>query len=197
MPTGYTAAIEESDISFHDFVLKCARAFGALVEMREEPLSAEIPDELKPSDYHLKNIKSGKEELTMIRGMLDSEYEESAKGEYLDEMARVEESLKKRNDLLIRYKKMLASVNAWVPPTPDHCGLKEFMIDQIRISMPLNDEDYYKFPERIDGKQWRAKQIERISRSIAYHEKEYASELARVADRNRWIKDLRESLEVS
>lgn len=195
MPTGYTAVIEERDISFKEFALTCARAFGALVEMREEPLSAKISDKLKPSDHYQKTIKTSQEDLAIIRGMLDSEAEESAKVEYLDEMLRVEESLKRRNKHLIRYKKMLAAVHAWVPPTPDHCELKQFMIDQIKISMPRNDEDYYKFPERIDGKRWRANQIQRISDHIACYEREYAAECERVTGRNQWIKALRESLE--
>ena len=38
MPTGYTLDLYNGkDITFEEFVLKCARAFGALIDMRDEP----------------------------------------------------------------------------------------------------------------------------------------------------------------
>lgn len=43
MPTGYTDAIKDG-ISFNQFILSCARAFGALITMRDEPSS--VPEGL-------------------------------------------------------------------------------------------------------------------------------------------------------
>lgn len=195
MPTGYTAEIEEKDISFKEFALRCARAFGACMDMREEPLSEKIPDEFKPHDYHPKNIRESKEKLETIRRMSDCDAEAAASAEHLKETERIETLLKRRTERLIRYKRMIAAVDAWVPPTKDHVGLKEFMLDQIRISMPHNDEDFYKFPVKIDGPCWRAKQIDKILSDIAYHEKGHSSECEQVRVQNLWIKNLRESLE--
>lgn len=37
MPTGYTASVQEGKVTeFRDFAMECARAFGALVMMRDE-----------------------------------------------------------------------------------------------------------------------------------------------------------------
>ena len=55
MPTGYTAKIADGQ-TFEEFILSCARAFGALVEMRDEPADAPIPEEFKPSAYHTTQI---------------------------------------------------------------------------------------------------------------------------------------------
>jgi hypothetical protein len=154
MPTGYTEAIEDRDISFKEFAVLCARAFGVLVNMRDEPLSKEIPDEIKPSLYYQEARQKAEEDLYQMERMPVEMAETRATEEYNQEMKRVEQSLKKRTDLLIRYKKMLAEVEAWNPPTPDHVGLKEFMIQQITISLPA-DEKYYHFPVKSGGAEWR------------------------------------------
>lgn len=51
MPTGCTAKLHEDDQSFRDFALTCARAFGATIAMREEPLDA------PPSERLRKNLR--------------------------------------------------------------------------------------------------------------------------------------------
>lgn len=38
MPTGYTADIKDG-ITFRDFALRCARAFGATIMQRDEDIS--------------------------------------------------------------------------------------------------------------------------------------------------------------
>ena len=55
MPTGFTCDIKDG-ITFERFALNCARAFGALINMRDDSLDAEIPDEIKPSDHHVKAL---------------------------------------------------------------------------------------------------------------------------------------------
>ena len=39
MPTGYTAELIEKGMEFNDFVLTCARAFGACIELRDRKLA--------------------------------------------------------------------------------------------------------------------------------------------------------------
>ena len=47
MPTGYTAPIKDG-ISFNDFMWGCARAFGALIMMRDDPPGTPIPERFEP-----------------------------------------------------------------------------------------------------------------------------------------------------
>ncbi len=57
MPTGYTAAVQNGTVTrFADFAMNCARAFGALVELRDE-MDAPIPDTFKPSTHHSESLK--------------------------------------------------------------------------------------------------------------------------------------------
>lgn len=66
MPTGYTAAIADG-IDFKTYALSCARAFGALVEMRDEPANAPIPEEFKPSSYYVTSLASAREEVVLAK----------------------------------------------------------------------------------------------------------------------------------
>ena len=61
MPTGYTHDIP-AGITFRQFALNCARAFGANIAMRDDP--ADKPIEVyEPSDYSAKAITKATNEL--------------------------------------------------------------------------------------------------------------------------------------
>lgn len=60
MPTGYTSPLYEGkEISFEQFALRCARNFGALVMMREEPLDTPIPEKFNPCEYCKREYEAG------------------------------------------------------------------------------------------------------------------------------------------
>ena len=61
MPTGYTEDIYNGkDVTFKDFALKCARAFGACVHQREDNI--DDPPRLKIADtsYYEEKLKKAK-----------------------------------------------------------------------------------------------------------------------------------------
>jgi hypothetical protein len=195
MPTGYTADIEKG-ISFPQFAMSCARAFGALVEMREEPYDAVIPEEFQPSDYHINALKNAEQELNDIGCCSIDFATKNSQKEYDKE---VEDNKRYRNNkrlLKEKYIKMLKEVNDWNPPSEEHEGLKKFMIDQIKGSIDFDCSEYpQQKPILLTGKQWIDKQKKQILKDIEYHSKEYKEECDRVAGRNKWIKQLRESLQ--
>jgi hypothetical protein len=75
MPTGYTAKLVESGQTFEEFVLTCARAFGALIELRDEPLDAPIPETLEPHSYYAEAVVEAKKRLTNLLDMPEEERE--------------------------------------------------------------------------------------------------------------------------
>src|SRR5688572_14375055 len=75
MPTGYTSTLMEKGQSFPEFTMLCARAFGALIEMRDESLDATIPEKFEPSDYYTDRIAALKAELDTLTSMNASERE--------------------------------------------------------------------------------------------------------------------------
>jgi len=201
MPTGYTSQIAEG-ISFEQFVLRCARAFGALITMRDEPFDTPIPEKFEVADYHLKQIADARAECNRIRAMSTEEMNAEALKDFEQECQARDKRIKAAYDLRTKYRKMLDEVNLWQPPTPDHQQLKTFMQDQIKSSIDFDcGIDLIKQYEdeqikRLTGKEWQQKEIQRLETDIDYHRGEHDKECERVAQRNKWVKELRESLKV-
>ena len=69
MATGYTHSIK-NDITFEQFALLCARAFGACIEMRDDPTDKPIPKKFKVDSYHAKELKEAKTKLKTLTNFL-------------------------------------------------------------------------------------------------------------------------------
>lgn len=198
MPTGYTAAIAEG-ITFRDFILSCARAFGACVSMRDDPSDASIPERFEPSDYHTKKIAETERELAELKTMSDTEAEKRAKKLYQELVDSAEKGIRNANALKAKYEAMLSEVRAWVPPSQDHTGLKDFMVQQITESLKFDcSTKYYTDnpPVLQSGSAWRAERLKTLLQDLDYHQREHAEEVSRIESRNTWIRQLRESLPV-
>jgi len=196
MPTGYTAAIADG-IDFKTFVMQCARGMGALVMMRDEPMNAPIPERFEPSDYHAQKLDEAKERLGRLHLMVPSELESAAQQEFSEELARNREAIAEKRSLREKYKTMLDKVKAWIPPTPDHVGFKDFMIEQITKSIEFDcNDNYYSAnpPVLKTGQEWLSAQIAKATRDIEYHTAEHAKEVERTESRNAWLRELRASL---
>jgi hypothetical protein len=196
MPTGYTDAISKG-ISFEEFVINCARAFGACVTMRDDPMDKPIPEKFEPSDYHKKALVQEKRNLSKLNKMTEQQADSVAKHEYDTERKRIADSITKNNDLMEKYNNMLQQVNAWMPPTPEHFELKKFMVDQITQSIDFDGMGkYYNEhpPKLLTGKEWLATRKADTLRSIDYHTREYAKEVEVCEGRSAWVRALRDSL---
>lgn len=191
MATGYTSDLPRT---FPEFALRCARAFGALVEMREEPLDTPIPDEFLPNNYHLEAITKAEKRLAELEKWSDQRAEREAKKAY-DEEARSRKECGEKNERTGRsYIAMLKQVGKWVPPTKDHEGLKSFMVEQLADSIELDCLHTPTMPQRFSGKQYRAQLIKSARRDIAYHTKNHKEEVRRAHERSEWVRALRQSL---
>lgn len=194
MPTGYTAAIADG-IDFKTYAMNCAHAFGALVELRDSP-NAPIPDEFKPSTYHAEAIEKARADLIALAKMTPAEGERAAAKAFDDAETNRAVRLQEKRDLRAKYEAMLAKVNAWTAPTPEHVGYHEFMRTQIEQSIRFDcDESYYLKPtKRMTGAEWAADRLASLQRDVAYHTKEHAAEVERAASRTAWVRALRQSL---
>jgi len=194
MPTGYTAMlIEEREITFEDFALKCARAFGALVEMRDESLDAKIPEEFKVSEYHTVELNKAIKKLNEFKTFSPDDYTKKAKEKFEQDIADYERRFEKNKLTRQRYSDMLIKVKDWKEPSADHEELKKFMIEQIESSIKFDVYDPDK-PVIMTGEEWVNKELSSITWNIEYHTKKHQEEVERVASRNRWVKQLRDSL---
>ena len=198
MPTGYTYKIQEG-ISFNEFIMSCARAFGACITLRDAPADKPIPEKFNPSTYHFEAIKKIEKELLEIKNLTLQECNARAKADYEQRIKSAREGIEKSLKIKEQYESMLVKVRAWQPPTPEHESLKKFMIDQIQISIEGDCSDEY-YKKELDKaacftpSEWRDKKIKTLTETLAYHKKENAEEISRTEGRNLWIKQLRESI---
>jgi len=198
MPTGYTAVIGEG-ITFKNFALSCARAFGAIVTMRDDPADAPIPDEFKPSEYSERQLSLATDRVEKLKAMKDAECTRQAKADYEKQVQHHKDGIAKDATLKAKYEAMLAEVEAWTPPSPDHEGLKKFMRDQIAESIRFDcgghhHRDALKELRPMTGKEWRQSELNKSLQEISYHSKSQKEENERTAARNKWIRQLRESI---
>jgi len=195
MPTGYTAVIGDG-ISFEDFVMRCARAFGACITMRDDPTDKEI-SEFKPSPCYKESLDKAKRDLSKVKNTTLEEAEKRAQQKYEKETKDKEEGIQKNIELRSKYQTMLVKVRGWEPPSPDHQELKDFMIKQITNSIEFDCSNEYWLNQKLKlltGQEWKEQKINRLFKDIIYYNSEWEKEKERVAGRNAWIKALRESL---
>ncbi len=194
MPTGYTCKLCDGPQTFEDFALGCARAFGALVTMRDEDPSTPIPKEFKPEAYHAEQSRAAQLSLARFKAMSEDKAERLAIAEYDAAVTAYHERREKNRNLRDRLGAMKRDVRAWVPPTPDHAGLKDFMFDQIEKTAEFDGRDFGDKPRLVSGADYRLAGIEKAVADIAYHERAYKEEAARCKGRSEWIRELRDSL---
>ena len=198
MPTGYTADIEKG-ISFNEYALTCARAFGALIMMRDEPANAQIPDKFEPSSYEVKHLAELKEELKRTKSLTTEQCDKESKEEFERERLNYTEGITKAAELLTKYNTMLEAVEEWTPPSDDHIELKKFMKSQIEDSIKFDcTVDFYtgslKKLTRKTGEQWLKQKLNSLEENIVAYSRYASEELERTNNRNRWVRQLRESL---
>ena len=192
MPTGYTSDVQDGTITeFRVFAMKCARAMGATVTMRDEPHSAEIPEVFIPSAYYAEKIESIQAEIDRQVALTDEERE----AEYKAECKRIAESeMFRRGERSLyreRYEAMLEKVRSWNIPSPEHAGLKEFMVEQLTSSIEWDCKNY---PSEPPKKETKSEALSRLLEDLNRAKKDYAEDIERVASRNKWLRELRESL---
>ena len=195
MPTGYTADIYEGrDVSFSDFALKCARAFGACIEQRDDDPNdkPKLINKDSKDNYHVNAL----EEANKWKKPTKTDFDDYVK----EQTAYYNKKIDRSNKLKIRYQKMLDKANAWTPPTSEHEGLKKFMIEQLNSSIEFDcSNDYYQLElnnvKQLTYNQYVKDMRDRNKSDIEYHTNELKKENERDDTRNAWISSLYKSLE--
>jgi hypothetical protein len=199
MPTGYTADVQSGKITeLPDFAMQCARAFGALISLRDEPSNAPIPDEFKPSSYNATKLEEAHAELVNLQAMTNEERRHAASETHKKAIASWDKYEAEKVAQRERYAAMLEKVDAWEPPGPDHFEMKKFMRDQLSESTRFDcGESYSSRPEPQTADVWFSDAVAKATKDIAYHTKEHAMEVERANTRTKWVSDLRKSLETA
>lgn len=201
MPTGYTAPIYEGEkyFTFEKFAMRCARYFGACISMREEPLDAEIDldKHFQPSDYYKDALQTAEK---AYQDFLDNPPTEEQLGREYDEITEKnrKEFLEKKADyeqMMGRYRDMLRATKQWIPPTPEHNNLKDFMVQQLEDSLKFDCR--LTTPHIVETREEYIKYYmssERFTEEIDYCRSQYEKEVMMCNERKKWIMDLMDSL---
>ena len=200
MPTGYTAPIyeREENFTFKKSAMRCARNFGALIEMRGEPLDAEIDFDkcFQPSDYYKKALERVEKEYQEFLDNpptaeeLGKKYDEKVNNDFEKFLERKES----RKALQEIYTAMLEQVKAWEPPTEEHNGLKEFMIRQLQESVYYDCVVYSPYTDDREEYIKYHMSPEPLLKEIAYYKERYEKEVELCNNRKQWVIKLMQSL---
>ena len=190
MPTGYTSKVLEG-ATFNEFVWGCARAFGALLDLKEEPLAFTLPEKFKPSPHHLEAATRAKEDLDKFFLLSNAEQFNVLEARHVYSQEQEDKGDEERVVEDQKYAEMSKRVEAWEPPTVDHEALKAFMLKQLKISR--HRPTLRERPE-VDYQLEVEKHRSQLIRNLRYHEEHYVEEVTKVLERNQWVEDLHHSL---
>ena len=196
MPTGYTSNVATGKVTdFREYALQCARAFGACIELRDEPISSDIP-EFTPSDHNAKALREAERGLAAFASMKHEDRRALYAAETEQRIARANERINENREQLKRYEAMLAKAKAFKAPTEDHKKFAAFIVSQLEESIRFDCMgDYYEKEKRpVPFEQWQSQKRAEFLRDIEYHEKANREEMERTAKRNEWVLALKRAL---
>jgi len=196
LATGYTDYVRSGKVTtLRAFAMVCARAFGACIAMRDDPMDVEIPSEFKPdTSYHDEAIARATSKLRELPLLSEEECARRSRVEFAADAAERAKWAQERADTRKKYEAMLSQVKAWKVPK-GVAGLRKFMIDQLEESIRFDcHADTITASEPKSGEAWRRGAIRMAKSDLGYHTRERRAEIKRVADRNKWLASLRSSI---
>lgn len=189
MPTGYTAALHDGEQSFEDFVWGAAHATGALIMLRDEGMDSPVPEFEPHTSYYDETLAKAQQRLAAAESWTVEDAEADAQRIYATVEQVWQERQRDTDALRARYEAMLARVEAWEPPTPEHVGLKELMAQQLNESIKF-DCSGWDAPPLPSGEEHKAAVIEQARRDVEYATTHIAEEIERTEGRNAWVRAL-------
>ena len=203
MPTGYTSYIYDGKITNGaDFLKLCTRAFGIAVDIKDENLSVATPNHFEPDPYYEKRYKESLASREKAYNMTLEEAKEDMISKFKNNKASAKRCLKDYKDEDKKYLKVREEVEKWIPPTPDHEGLKKFCLEQIDMSLNTSlykwcEEDINKELDTSDDaiRKYIDDLKDQKDRQVNRAYEKYQAELKRVEEKNLWMKQFLDSLE--
>lgn len=196
MATGFTGKLVEEGQPFNEFVMTCARAFGPMIEMRDMPLDAPIPESFDGgSSYHKDGLREVQEELKRLQRMSNEERQAYGEAQKQHSVAAFEESIDKVSAQHQRVLDMKQQVSEWNPPEA-YIDLKVFMLSQLGMSdsdpeflVKLLNDTVARLPMDF----WDAA-VEYAMREIDYHKRGLADSKKNAEKSIEWVRGLQKVL---
>lgn len=205
MPTGYTAGILDGEIKdFKQFARLCMRNFGATIHMRDDPFTPQYEyTPRQPSEYHLKAIQEANKLVTESQTLSDEEIIATRKAELLKNKMYHQEAISKDEKNALVLQSFLDEAKKYLPPTEQHTGIKEFMVQQLTETIRFDCDTAYhteklleieKELSTLNAKEIRLSMLEKATKDLRYHQDEYNKDVKRCNDSNLWVQQFINSL---
>lgn len=204
MPTGYTAFIEDGNITTgKEFLLLCSRAFGIAMEIRDEPLSVPTPTTFEPDGYYKNRYENAVKRLEAERNISFKAAKRRMRSDYDKRVEDAKRIIANMTAINERYAKVRGQVSGWIPPTENHEGIKKFALEQIDMCVN-SDKMFAYYQEIIDTpfndsdeavREYIAKYIEYLESDVERVKKSYNEEVERANEKTQFMKEFIESLE--
>ncbi len=204
MPTGYTAFIEDGNITTgKEFLLLCSRAFGIAMEIRDEPLSVPTPTTFEPNEYYKNRYESAVKRLEAERNISFETAKCCMRSDYDKRVEDAKRTIANMTAINERYARVRGQVSGWIPPTDGHKGIKKFALEQ--IDMCVNSDKMFAYYQKIIDtpfndsneavREYITKYIEYLESEVESAKSAYEEEVKRANDKTKFMKEFIESLE--
>lgn len=193
MPTGYTSGIYDGDDSFYNFAMECARAFGACIDLRDEPLGTGLPDEIPYNNYYEKMLNHYKKEYEKFCSKSEKELLEQYEKECKEAQDTYNNSIRLIEERRKNYNSVLSKVKQWSPPSVYHFDYKKFMISQLEESIKhdcYEPSPFYKETFEV----WLKRKNNNYESYINDYKERCELEIKKHKEKNEWIRQLKSSL---
>lgn len=203
MASQFTEQLFNRDLSPRDFILLCARAMTPLIPLRDEPIDSPLPDQFEPGEYYRKFLAQSHARLALLTDLGEGAFAHAWAENDIKETIKNIREIQHKNDtekIVAKYTAILAEVEKWNPPTPDHQPLKTFVTDQLKSSLQFDgvEIDYYRGEVRdltkVEPLVHFRTQFEKAKNDVTQHQSNWDKEVKRTNWRNEWLKTLRDSL---
>lgn len=205
MPTGYTAYIEDGNITTgKEFLKLCLREFGIAVDMRDEPLSVPVPAHFEPDEWYKNHYMNMVKKLKESESLTFEEVKLRRQREHDKEVKSARRIIAQMTEVNERYKQIRKQIEAWTPPTEDYNGIKQFAIDQIEKSM--NPEDHFDYYQKIIDepfddsdeavREYMVRHLADLQNAAERSKRNYEKAIARANEKTEFMKVFLESLSV-
>ena len=190
MGTAYTHFIENGEITdWKDFLKLCTRAFGVFADIREKPLSADIPIYFEVKQEHFDDVKKAEKDYQDALNRTDEEWQNE-----LDNKIKI---LKKESDeYKIKNDKETAIINNFINNisnwdcSAEYREIKNFALEQLRCSFPTKCnpyEDSIKYWENLSVEDFKKNKIEHFKKDVVYEQEKLNDIIKSVDEKNRFI----------
>ena len=206
MPTGYTAYIEDGEITTgKEFLKLCTRAFGIAIDVKDEPLSTPTPSSFEPSPFYKESYDRALKKLEEVNKMTFDEAKIQMRADYEKRISDYKAYAERETAMNEKYAKVRKEVEEWIPPTEEHEGLKKFALEQIDMCVTKQeyiDEYLEKSKEEFDDSDEAVQNyindiVDYYQRDIERSYKSWQEELERTRSKNEWMTKFLESLETT